>query len=312
MAWTALFHAVFYRSGRRPWFRKTTTGPGVRYVKIDGDPKHWDLTECLKQFYGDKHPAERKNLEFLIGLRNKIEHRNLPELDPALYGECQAALLNLEETVVREFGQKYAMVDQLAVSLQFSQVIPEEKRKATKALITSAAKTVRDYVEKFRGSLGPTVLSSMKYSFSVFLVPKVGNRASSSDVAVEFLKIDEASDDELKRLEKLNVLIKEKHVPIANLDLFKPSEVVREVRKLTTAPVDLHVHTCAWRHYKVRPPTGDPHPERTRSEYCIHDQTHGDYVYTRAWIEKLAVSLADAADYERILGHPPKASSTAA
>jgi Domain of unknown function (DUF3644) len=56
----------------------------VRYVKIDGDPKHWELSECLKQHYGDKNPPERRNLEFLIGLRNKIEHRHLPELDPAL------------------------------------------------------------------------------------------------------------------------------------------------------------------------------------------------------------------------------------
>jgi hypothetical protein len=312
MAWTALFHAVFYRSGRRPWFRKATTGAGVRYVKVDGDPKHWDLSECLKQFYGDKHPAERKNLEFLVGLRNKIEHRHLPELDPALYGECQAALLNLEEMMVGEFGQKYAMVEQLAVSLQFSQLVPEEKRKATKALITRAAKSVRDYVEKFRGSLASSVLGSMKYSFSVFLVPKVGNRASASDMAVEFLKVDEASEEELKRLEKLNVLIKEKHVPIANLGLFKPSEVVREVRKLTTVSVDLHVHTCAWRHYKVRPAKGDPHPERTRSEYCVYDETHEDYVYTKAWIEKLAASLTDTAERDRVLGHGSKAPSLGA
>ncbi len=43
IAWTALFHAVFYRKGRRPWYRKAGSGRNVRYVKIDGDPKHWDL-----------------------------------------------------------------------------------------------------------------------------------------------------------------------------------------------------------------------------------------------------------------------------
>jgi hypothetical protein len=42
-----------------------------------------------RQYFGDKQPAERKNLEFLIGLRNKVEHRLLPELDAALYGECE-------------------------------------------------------------------------------------------------------------------------------------------------------------------------------------------------------------------------------
>lgn len=66
IAWTALFHAILYRRRRRPWFRKPGSGTGVRYVKIDGEPKHWDLIECLRQYFEDKNPPERKNLEFLI------------------------------------------------------------------------------------------------------------------------------------------------------------------------------------------------------------------------------------------------------
>jgi hypothetical protein len=224
IAWTALFHAIFYRRGRRPWFRRPGTGTGIRYFKIDGEPKHWDLTECLKQHFADKSSPERKNLEFLIGLRNKIEHRHLPELDPGLYGECQACLLNLEALLVQEFGLKYAMAEQLAVSLQFSQILPEEKLRATKVLVSAAAKNVKDYVERFRGGLPGPVLNSMKYSFSVFLVPRVANRASAADVAVQFVKVDEASAEELDRLEKLNVLIREKQIPIANLGLYKPGE----------------------------------------------------------------------------------------
>jgi hypothetical protein len=251
----------------------------VRYIKIDGEPKHWDLTECLKQYFADKQPAERKNLEFLIGLRNKIEHRHLPELDPALYGECQAALLNLEAILVQEFGNRHALIEQLAVSLQFSQTLPDEKLKATKALISSAGKTVKEYVERFRGGLSGQVLNSMKYSFSVFLVPRVANRAGMADVAVQFIKVDEASEEELKRLEKLNILIKEKHIPITNLGLFRPSDVVKELSALIPHRVDMNVHTRAWRHYGVRPLIGDSHPERTLSQYCVYDDVHQDYLF---------------------------------
>ena len=88
IAWTALFHAIFYRRNIKPWF-KARNG---RYIRVDGDPKHWDITECLKQYYGSDNPPVRKNLEFLVGLRNKIEHRHLPELDASLYGECQAEM----------------------------------------------------------------------------------------------------------------------------------------------------------------------------------------------------------------------------
>ena len=102
VSWTAFFHAVFYKRRQKPWYTRTgQVGKAKRYIKIDGEPKHWDLSECLKQYYRGENPAERKNLEFLIGLRNKIEHRELPALDASLYGECQSCLLNLEEAIGR-------------------------------------------------------------------------------------------------------------------------------------------------------------------------------------------------------------------
>jgi hypothetical protein len=296
IAWTALFHAISYRRKRRPWYRKKTqaAGKAIRYVKVDGEPKHWELSECLKQHYGDKNPPERKNLEFLIGLRNKIEHRHLPDLDSPLYGECQAALLNLETLLAQEFGPKYGLAEQLAVSLQFSQAVPDEKAKTLKVLGSSAARSVKGYIETFRASLSSEVLSSMKYSFCVFLVPRVANRATAADAAVQFVKVDEASPEELDRLEKLNVLIKEKHIPIANLNLYKPGEVVDELNSRLPEPITIHVHTCAWRHYGVRPSAGSLHPERTKIEFCVYDQVHEDYVYTKAWVELLAKELSNA------------------
>lgn len=118
MAWTALFHAIFYRKGRRPWYRKAGQGgTGTRYVKVDGEYKHWELVECLKQHFADKNPPERRNLEFLIGLRNKIEHRHIPAMDASLYGECQASLLNLENLLTTEFGAKYVKAKGQAFTL---------------------------------------------------------------------------------------------------------------------------------------------------------------------------------------------------
>jgi hypothetical protein len=301
IAWTALFHALFYRKNVKPWY-KSRNG---RYVRIDGDPKHWDLTECLKRYYKDKNPASRKNLEFLIGLRNKIEHRHLPELDASLYGECQASLLNLEELLVESFGQKYAMTEQLAISLQFSTMIPSEKRKAAKSLATGAAKSVKDYIEAFRGRLSATDLNSMKYSFNVFLVPKVGNREKAADAAVEFIKVDEASESELNRLEKLNVLIKEKKIPIANLDLFKPGQVVEAVNNRSNYKMTLNSHADTWRFFDVRPPADTQNPERCKPEFCVYDEAHRDYLYTQAWVEKCVEAFSDYDRFKEITGREP-------
>ena len=72
VAWTALFHAIFYRRGKKPWYVLSGSGRGIRYHKVDDEPKHWELSECLRQFYGDDNPPERRNLEFMIRLRGQV------------------------------------------------------------------------------------------------------------------------------------------------------------------------------------------------------------------------------------------------
>jgi len=301
IAWTALFHAFFYRKGTKPWY-KARNG---RFVRIDGDPKHWELSECLKQYYANASPPERQNLEFLLGLRNKIEHRHLPELDASLYGECQAALLNLEQLMVEKFGEKYAFEEQLAVSLQFSSVVPEEKRKVSRALAANEAKSVKEYIENFRGNLPSTVLSSMKYSFNVFLVPKVANREKAADAAVEFIRVDEASPEELSRLEKLNVLIREKKIPIANLDLYRPGSVIEKVNESAAYKLTINSHADLWRHFGVRPPTGAENPEQCQADYCVRDEAHNDYLYTEAWVKRCVDVCNSEERFREITGRDP-------
>jgi hypothetical protein len=94
IAWTSLFHAIFFRRKQKPYYKKSNG----RYEKREGEYRHWELAECVHQFYGGStsNPV-RKNLEFFIPLRNRIEHRSMPELDASIFGECQAMLLNFDE-----------------------------------------------------------------------------------------------------------------------------------------------------------------------------------------------------------------------
>lgn len=301
IAWTALFHAIFFRKNIKPWY-KSKNG---RYERIDSEPKHWDLSKCLKEFYKSNNPAVRKNLEFLIGLRNKIEHRHLPELDASLYGECQACLINLEELLIKEFGEKYALQEQLAISLQFSRIIPNEKRTAARILANEAAKSVAEYIEKFRGALNSTVLNSMQYSFNVFLVPKVGNREKAADAAIQFVKVDEANEEELERLGKLNVLIKEKNIPIQNLDLYRPKQVVEMVNAESKYKMTLNSHADAWHFYKVRPDTDSANPKKCITEYCVYDTAHNDYLYTSAWVKKCMEAFSNYDVIKNIINREP-------
>ena len=307
LAWQAFFHAYFYKQKRKPWYQsqKSTHRTGVRYQKIDGEPKHWELSKCLKEYFRDHNPPERKNLEFLLGLRNKIEHRNLPQLDPTLYGECQAALLNMEGCLVRQFGYQYTLQDSLSVSLQFSSIRPEKQRKAIKSL-AGEARTVMEYINTFRGGLANVDLNHPGYAYRVFLVPKIVNHENSADSAIEFVRFDETDEDQQEALRKMNVLIKDKHVPIANLELQKPAKVVDEVSNSLPFVFNMHHHTTAWKYFKVRPETDSDQPQQTDPHYCVYDNPHKDYLYTKAWVETLIGELSDAMRFEEIIGKPPR------
>jgi hypothetical protein len=297
IAWTGLYHAIFYQRRHNPWYRNRKTG---RYEKVGGEPKHWELSHCLAEFFGEQNPAERTNIEFLIELRNRIEHRHLPHLDATLFGECQATLINFEELLVSQFGNKYALVDHLSLAIQFSQLVSEERSKAIKSSVKAKSDGVSSFIESFRTSLDGTTLSSQKYAFSVYLVPRVANRERSADAAVSFVRVDEASPEELERLQRLNVLIRDKHIPIANHDLYKPSEVVQQVAARIQRPFSVNQHTAAWKYFDVRPPSGAARPEHTKARYCIYDSAHNDYVYTDAWVEKLSSELNDVQKFDLI------------
>ena len=101
IAWTALFHAIFFRRKQKPYYKKANG----RFERREGEYRHWELAECVRRYFGnDTSNPVRKNLEFFIPLRNKIEHRSMPELDASIFGECQAMLLNFDEVLEKEFG----------------------------------------------------------------------------------------------------------------------------------------------------------------------------------------------------------------
>jgi len=227
VAWTALFHSLFLRKRIKPYYRKK--GSSRRYERIEGDYKTWELSECVKQFYKDQQPAARKNLEFFISLRNKIEHRFLPELDIEIFGECQAMLMNFEALLASEFGSKQALIGGLPYALQFSKTLAPAQTAAMRGAAKQHLQSVRKFVATFKSSLSDDVQSDASYSVKVFLVPKVGVHAKSSDLAIEFVKYDPSKPEEMKQYERVIALIKPKQVSVANLGGLKASQVVAQV-----------------------------------------------------------------------------------
>ena len=75
IAWTRLFHAYFNKTIGNKYYHKKENG---RYELIDGERKAWELKTCINR-YGNLSEPVKANLDFFIGLRNKIEHHNVTE-----------------------------------------------------------------------------------------------------------------------------------------------------------------------------------------------------------------------------------------
>lgn len=305
IAWTSLFHAIFFRRRVKPFYRKKHSP--TRYEKVDGDYKAWELSTCLDQYFGGKHSPVRGNLRFLIGLRNKIEHRSIPELDHHIFGECQASLFNFEDLLVKEFGAKQAINESLALALQFSHLRNADQATAIAALQKPLQKNVRDYIERFRTSLSADVLQDMRYSYRVFLIPKIANHAGQADIAVEFVKYDPSKPEEMQKYEQVTALIKPVVSQVANAGCLKAGDVCRKVEPVVKAvcgkdkkfAASYH-HARACQFYKVRPPAGDKHPEKTDTRFCHYDAAHRDYVFTKQWVTFLITEMKKPGQYDRI------------
>src|ERR1041385_5205666 len=304
IAWTSLLHAIFFRSKQKPYYKK----PNGRYEKREGEYRHWELGESIRQYFGsDTSNAIRKNLEFFIPLRNKIEHRSMPELDASIFGECQAMLLNFDEILEKEFGAKHRLRESLSFSLQ---LFPSTENLVAAVKKNPATKPVVDFIQAYRSSISPDIQSSGKYSFKAFLI-QVANHPSADAVPIRFVHYDKLSTDERKQIDQLAAIVKVKPTPVFNLDLMKPGEVVKKVQQGLGNPkvrrsgkmVDKFTsdtHTRAWKKYKVRPPSKSTTPWETDPKYCVYDKLNGNYGYTTGWVEFLVDKLGYDVEFDSL------------
>lgn len=287
IAWTSLFHAIFLNKGVKP-YRKGKNG---RFEIIDGDYKHWELRECAKQYWrNDSENPIRKNVEFFIPLRNKIEHRHIPQIDPAIFGECQALILNFDNLIGEHFGPKHQLREVLSFSLQ---MFPSGESFGQAAKNDKQAGEIKKFIEDYRGMLSTEVLGSGQFAFKAFLI-QVGNHQSADALPIQFLQHDKMDDEQREQFDKFAVAVKWKTVRVANDNLMKPKDVIQRVARATKRPFSQHDHRMAWKRHKVRPDGKSPKPELTDSKFCVYDALGKGYGYTEDWVNLLIDEINSA------------------
>lgn len=290
IAWTKAFHSYFRNTIGDKYYRKDENDNFI--LAEGGDKQTWNLKECMNKFSKLKEEV-RKNIEFFIPLRNKIEHAMVDskEIDTTIFGECQALLMNYENFVIEHFGKDYALNEALAFSLQFSQMRTTEQNKASRSLQMPHVKDLHNYIETYRKGLPEPVLTSQEYRVKVMLVPVVSG-SKTTDLAVDFMKLE---DDEKIHSEQLRVVTKQKIIEkevvgkgtLIHHDVFNRvnERLDREVLKQTRLTQLNFV-------FSIKPSTWeDKDPGDTNKNYCEYHERFKRYQFTQKYVDDLCTIL---------------------
>lgn len=297
IAWTSLIHSIF-ELDKVDYYSKNKDG---KVIIIEGDKKTIELYECLKiaSFLNNKITS---NLDFLIRLRNKIEHRFIPELDLSVCGECQSSLLNFENLLYSKYG--YSISANLAIPLQLTNFEEQKSIDAKKKFQANNLDNIQQFIFDYRKNLADDVYNSLEYSFKCFLVPKTTNNINKSDVSMEFINVSELDENDTDVLSKTMTIIKEKNVPVANHGKYKPKTICEIVSKEINKKFNINTHTNAWRFYGIR--KSGYVASGCDVKFCQYDEAHNDYIYTKEWIDFLIEKLKIDEEYDKIINFKNK------
>jgi hypothetical protein len=231
IAWTYLLHA---------WFRRE--GIDYRYLKPDGtahqtkhgEDRYWELGKCLTHARCPISAGATKNLNFLLELRHEIEHRSTSRIDDAVSAKLQACCINFNDAIKSLFGKQFGLERRLPIALQFVTFGADQRGVLKKA--SALPPNIETMMSSFHEALTAAEQADPSFAYRVAFVPKIGNKASNADLAVEFVKAD---SDEAREINK--VLLKE-----VDKRRYTAAQVVQMMRGEGFPRFNLHHHTKLW------------------------------------------------------------------
>lgn len=275
IAWTYLLHA---------WFRRE--GIDYRYRNPDGTIKktkqgadcYWELGKCLRHAQCPIPKGAVKNLEFLLDLRHEIEHRSTNRVDDAVSAKLQACCLNFNEAIKSLFGPQYGLERRLPIALQFVTFAADQRATLKKG--TGLPGHIEAFIDAFEHGLSEEEYADPAYRYRVAFVPIVKNRASSADIAVEFVKGDSDEGREINR-----VLLKE-----VDKHRFTATQVWKMMQAEGFPKFNQHAHTALWKELDAKNPA---HGYGRDGDY------KGTWVWFEKWVERVRAHCQEQGDRYR-------------
>lgn len=304
LAWQNLLHAdrmrrkaeIFYReSGGRRRFKRNP----------DGSKKTWDLSQCIKHEFKDNDPI-RANVEFFIGLRNRVEHRFQDSVLVATAAEAHACIINFEAELVRRFSDRESLGSELKFPVFVQSLSPsryEEQRNLRRALPA----TVSTFITEFQGGLADDVRSDERFAYRLLLLPMKGPK-TEADLALNFVRQDELSDEELQALlgQQGSVIVAEKYREAIHGDEMLPKSVAAAVADRIPFTFSVNDFTIIRKAWEIGPLKSGSKVQRPKSDgYCLYSPAFKQFVYRPSLADRMVEATCTAEKYRAMLGRAP-------
>lgn len=242
IGWTYLLHAWFKREGIDYRHMKNEDGQKVVVKTKSGADRYWELLQCLKS---SKCPLEAgiiDNIKFLLEIRHEIEHRSTNRIDDAVSAKLQACCINFNDTIKKLFGLQYGLERRLPIALQFATFSSDQRAILKKA--GTLPRHLETMMENFHGQLTPEQQADPRFAYRIAFVQKIANRASNSDLAIEFVTPGSEEASEINR-----ILVKD-----VERRKYLPSEIVALMKAEGFKSFTMDSHTRLWKRLKAKEP----------------------------------------------------------
>lgn len=309
LAWLYMLHAEFVRD--EVDFRYWDPQYKNRLLRVDGEPKRWELERSMKERWPADLDPVRANLALFIKLRNRLEHRHA-HADEALMlnlsGHAHALLVNFEAELTAQFGEQRSLALRLRLPIFVGTFTPQGEQ-ALRAFRKTLPSDLRGFVTDYESGLDSSVVDDSRYEFRLRAMVELAPKDPDA-VAMQFTRYEDMTPHEREIAEKMGrrgqVIVREQKRPVSGLGRLMPKAAAAEVSAGIPFIFNLNHFTAAWKRKKVRPPTGDSTPDRTNSDFCEYDEPTRTYRYTKAYVLHLIKKCATEKGFEDITGMTPR------
>jgi hypothetical protein len=246
IAWTYLLHA-HYRSESVEYRYFTKAGKRKKFIRNpDGSIRYWDLRECISKAISPVDKNTKNNLEFLIGLRNQVEHAKANGLDSYLSARYQACALNFNHYLKKLYGDKYGLDQSLALSLQFAE-LDYTQSKVIKDKENLIPEDIISYISVFDSKLTSPEIESERFAYRLLFTKVTAKRQGQADRVIEFI---DPKSDLAKNISKEYWVKEETEKP-----KLSATQVVRKVGEAGFHHFGMHQHTLFWKEHDGKNPS---------------------------------------------------------